>query len=138
MFFFCESKVIIVTCISSVFFTVTPCLSNSFAFNRLFFSRLNVCHIFGVLIAIKYPTIMKTLSTLLLLLSVSFALAQNSPVAKSNDTILVINKEKTNSDIAISTKGVKKLEDIKIETINKTTYLELMLSTKKNKDIKIC
>ncbi len=84
---------------------------------------------------------MKTLSTILLILSVSFATAQENKASKTNDVIEVlvntVEDVKTNT-IVLSTKGVKKLEDIQIETINKTTYLELMLSSKKNKDIKIC
>ncbi len=85
---------------------------------------------------------MKTLSTILLLLFVSFATAQDNELAKTNDLVEVLVNDiveaKTINTIVLSTKGVKKLEDIQIETINKTTYLELMLSSKKNKDIKIC
>lgn len=86
--------------------------------------------------------IMKTLTTILLLFFVSFASAQEGQVTKTSDVVEVLVNDteavKTNNTIVLSTKGVKKLEDIEIETINKTTYLELMLSSKKNKDIKIC
>lgn len=75
---------------------------------------------------------MKTLTTLFLLLSVSLASAQ-----ATNDKITSNEVKKTNA-VVINTKGVKKLEDIKIETINKTTYLELMFSVKENKNIETC
>lgn len=74
---------------------------------------------------------MKTLTTLFFLLFVSLASASNDTNTKSVEV-------ETTKEIVISTKGVKKLEDIKIETINKTTYLELMLSSKKNKNVKTC
>jgi len=84
---------------------------------------------------------MKTLSTILLFFVVTFATAQVNQEAITNDVaeIVVNDKDETNTNtIVLSTKGVKKLEDIKIETINKSTYLDLMLSAKKNKNIKIC
>ncbi len=101
-----------------------------------------MCLIFGTEIAINTQNIMKTLSTILLFLLVSFASAQEGQTIITNNDVEVttndVKEVKLNEVIVLSTKGVKKLEDIKIETINKTTYLDLMLSTKKNKDIKIC
>ena len=75
---------------------------------------------------------MKLLSTLLLLLFVSFAFAQdnNSLVTKEVKTetsTITLEVEKT---VVISVKGIKTMEEIDIENYNKAFYLDLIASKK--------
>jgi len=78
---------------------------------------------------------MKLLTTLLLLLFVSFATAQDNKALKedlktvnaieSNTITLAIEKT-----VVISVKGIKTMEEIDIENYNKTSYLKLIANKK--------
>lgn len=81
---------------------------------------------------------MKYLLTLLFVLSVSFASAQETNSEKNINVNRINNVDYTNvetvkshEDLVISVKGVKKIEDIDIENFNKRTYLNLITSTKR-------
>ena len=74
---------------------------------------------------------MKFLSTLLLLLFVSFASAQENKSLEIKEVITETTKalevEKT---VVISVKGIKTMEEIDIENYNKAAYLKLIASKK--------
>ncbi|WP_055446044.1 hypothetical protein [Lacinutrix mariniflava] len=74
---------------------------------------------------------MKLLSTLLLLLFVSFASAQENQSLEIKEVITETTKtlevEKT---VVISVKGIKTMEEIDIENYNKAAYLKLIASKK--------
>ncbi|WP_290468440.1 hypothetical protein [Lacinutrix sp. MedPE-SW] len=78
---------------------------------------------------------MKFLTTLLLLLFVSFASAQDN---KANNTetkteVKVVSQAATQvkeNTVVISVKGIKTMEEIDIENYNKTSLLKLIASSK--------
>lgn len=74
---------------------------------------------------------MKFLTTLLLLLFVSFASAQENKSLEKKE----LKTEKTNTlavekTVVISVKGIKTMEEIDIENYNKASYLKLIASKK--------
>lgn len=74
---------------------------------------------------------MKLFTTLLILLFVSFATAQES----NSTDIKEVKTETTNTlavekTVVISVKGIKTMEEIDIENYNKTFYLDLIASKK--------
>ncbi|WP_055437112.1 hypothetical protein [Lacinutrix algicola] len=74
---------------------------------------------------------MKLLTTLLLLLFVSFASAQDNQSLEikevKTETINTLDVEKT---VVINIKGIKTMEEIDIENYNKAAYLKLIASKK--------
>jgi len=79
---------------------------------------------------------MKFLPTLLILLFVSFASAQDNNTITKED-IKTVNTIKSNTitldtekTVVISVKGIKTMEEIDIENYNKASLLKLIASTK--------
>ena len=75
---------------------------------------------------------MKFFATLLILLSFSFASAQNVETI-TNDEVKTETTVTVENTVVISVKGIKTMEEIDIENYNKSTYLKL-IATKKTKN----
>ncbi|WP_452224387.1 hypothetical protein [Lacinutrix chionoecetis] len=76
---------------------------------------------------------MKLLTTLLLLLFVSFASAQDNNTLKEDlKTVRTIDSSIVEVDktVVISVKGIRTMEEIDIENYNKSSYLKLIASKK--------
>ncbi|RLJ68927.1 hypothetical protein CLV86_0316 [Lacinutrix venerupis] len=74
---------------------------------------------------------MKFLTTLLLLLFVSFASAQeNKSLEKKELKSEATNTLAVEKTVVISVKGIKTMEEIDIENYNKASYLKLIASKK--------
>ncbi|WP_041301536.1 hypothetical protein [Lacinutrix sp. 5H-3-7-4] len=78
---------------------------------------------------------MKFLTTLLLVLFVSFASAQDNKVNnKENTTEIKVESQAATqveeNTVVISVKGIKTMEEIDIENYNKTSLLKLIASSK--------
>ncbi|APY00251.1 hypothetical protein [Lacinutrix venerupis] len=74
---------------------------------------------------------MKFLTTLLLLLFVSFASAQeNKSLEKKELKTETTNTLAVEKTVVISVKGIKTMEEIDIENYNKASYLKLIASKK--------